>query len=230
MPQPSGFELPRAPLREAGADRVGPEVIPGLAEVPPVELPRCRRATGQIGLERAQQRESHAHVVAQRLLPEGRIACRAAQVAHVVPQLTGDEMAKPLLNDPEVPLHPRTRGAIARVGRVGELEAAGVRVLAPLGFRDTHALLANSRLVLTDSGGLLREAYFAGRFCVIPWEYAAWPELVTAGWADVGPLETQELLARLRQAPAPREPEQAGLFGSGDAGPRIVELVLRSGG
>lgn len=124
-----------------------------------------------------------------------------------------------------LPLHPRTRTAIDGLGRGGELKRAGVIVTEPLGYRDTQALLAHSHLVLSDSGGLLREAYFAGRYCVIPWEYAAWPELVEAGWAVAGAVERGALLARLEQAPAPREPEVSGLFGDGNAGRGIVEII-----
>jgi UDP-GlcNAc3NAcA epimerase len=99
-------------------------------------------------------------------------------------------------------------------------------LLPPQGFATTQALLEYCHCVFSDSGGLLREAYFAGRYCVIPWEYAAWPELVEAGWADSGPLIAAALRDRLAAAPGPRDPEADGLFGAGDAGVKIARLLL----
>jgi len=124
------------------------------------------------------------------------------------------------------PVHPRTRKAAEELGYSSRLVEAGVRLLEPIGFRSTQALLENCHLVLTDSGGLQREAYFAGRFSVIPWEYASWPELVEAGWASVGGVEKQVLVNRIAGAPGPRRVENNGLFGDGQAGKRIVETLM----
>ena len=67
--------------------------------------------------------------------------------------------------DPVVlPLHPRTRARLEAAGLLAELEAApGVRLVPPLGYLDFTALLLHARAVLTDSGGVQKEAYLAGR-------------------------------------------------------------------
>ena len=124
------------------------------------------------------------------------------------------------------PIHPRTRKEIASLGRLDELKDAGVKLIEPQGFLALQALLEQSRLVVSDSGGLQREAYFAGRDCVVPWEYASWPELVEAGWVHVGSVEPRALVERIRSASAPRTPPELGLFGSGDAGVKIAALLL----
>lgn len=129
-----------------------------------------------------------------------------------------------------LPLHPRTRKEIGRLGRLEALGEAGVKLVEPLGFLSLQALLEHSRLVLTDSGGLQREAYFAGRRCVVPWEYASWPELVAAGWVGVGSIEATALFERTAAADGPsendRESGRRTLFGTGDAGDKIVAGLL----
>ncbi len=128
------------------------------------------------------------------------------------------------------PVHPRTRSAIGRIGRQGKLEAAGVKVIDSLGFQALQALVEHSRLVLSDSGGLQREAYFGGRRCVVPWEYASWPELVEAGAALPGPVDPASVLSRVNAAldASPLSAGPAGLFGDGHAGRRIAQRLLEA--
>jgi UDP-GlcNAc3NAcA epimerase len=127
-----------------------------------------------------------------------------------------------------LPLHPRTRAAIETLGRTGELEAAGVKVIEPVAFSISQALLEDSQLVFSDSGGLLREACYSGRYCVIPWEYTAWPEISEAGMASSGPVETSAMLSRLQTAPGPRERHGSGIFGNGSAGKQIVQHIMNT--
>jgi len=124
------------------------------------------------------------------------------------------------------PLHPRTREAALKLKRLDDLAEAGVKLIKPQGFYAMQALLEHCQLVFSDSGGVLREAYFAGRYCVIPWEYAGWPEIVAADWADTGSVEQEEMLARLLAAPGPRQRPTKGLFGDGQAGVRIAGIIL----
>jgi UDP-N-acetylglucosamine 2-epimerase (non-hydrolysing)/UDP-GlcNAc3NAcA epimerase len=128
------------------------------------------------------------------------------------------------------PMHPRTQKAIEQLNLTGKLEGAGVRVIESQGFLAVQALLEHSHCVLSDSGGLQREAYFSGRRCVVPWEYASWIELAQTGWALTGPVDPEQLVARVASAPGPQEPEPQGLFGRGDAGKRIVGALLNAFG
>ena len=82
-----------------------------------------------------------------------------------------------------LPLHPRTRARLEAAGWLGELEAAEhVRLLPPLGYVAFTALLARARAVLTDSGGVQKEAYLAGVPCVTLRDTTEWVETVEAGW------------------------------------------------
>ena len=75
-----------------------------------------------------------------------------------------------------MPLHPRTRKAIEDLGL--SLDA---RVLEPVGYLEMLWLLQRCGLVLTDSGGLQKESYFYGKFCVTMRDQTEWVELIAAG-------------------------------------------------
>lgn len=77
-----------------------------------------------------------------------------------------------------LPLHPRTRQAIARSGTV----TSGIRMIDPVGYLDMVRLLDACSLVLTDSGGLQKEAYFARRPCITLRDETEWIETVAHGW------------------------------------------------
>ena len=127
--------------------------------------------------------------------------------------------------DPVVlPLHPRTRARLEAAGLLAGLEAdPGVRLVAPLGYLDFTALLLHARAVLTDSGGVQKEAYLAGVPCVTLRSRTEWTETVDAGWNVLVDLDADAALAALeREPPAERPP----LYGDGRAGERVVEALL----
>ena len=77
-----------------------------------------------------------------------------------------------------LPLHPRTRGALAKHG----LSFDRAVVTDPLGYFELHALLAGATQVFTDSGGLQKEAYFHGKRCVTLRDETEWVETIAHGW------------------------------------------------
>ncbi|MGO9753773.1 MAG: non-hydrolyzing UDP-N-acetylglucosamine 2-epimerase [Solirubrobacteraceae bacterium] len=126
-----------------------------------------------------------------------------------------------------LPLHPRTRRRLLAEGMLGRLEGGGnVRVTAPLGYIELAALLCNARAVLTDSGGLQKEAYFAGIPCVTLRPSTEWVETVEHGWNMLVDLDAGAALAALA-APAPVE--RPALYGDGHAGERVVQALLEMG-
>ena len=130
-----------------------------------------------------------------------------------------------------LPLHPRTRARLEAAGWLGELEAAAhVRVQPPLGYLDFTALLGRARAVLTDSGGVQKEAYLAGVPCVTMRDTTEWVETVQTGWNVLVDLELDAALTALAASPPADRPE---LYGDGQAGTRVVaaltgELVTAS--
>jgi UDP-N-acetylglucosamine 2-epimerase (non-hydrolysing)/UDP-GlcNAc3NAcA epimerase len=121
-----------------------------------------------------------------------------------------------------LPLHPRTRARLDAAGLLSDLD--GVVLAPPLGYLEFTALLLGARAVLTDSGGVQKEAYLAGVPCLTLRETTEWRETVDAGWNTLVGLDLAAARAALaRRPPAERPP----LYGDGRAGERVVEAVLR---
>jgi UDP-GlcNAc3NAcA epimerase len=124
-----------------------------------------------------------------------------------------------------LPLHPRTRARLQDAGWLGELEdAERVRLLPPLGYVAFTALLARARTVLTDSGGVQKEAYLAGVPCVTMRDSTEWVETVEVGWNVLVDLDSRAALAALERTPPAARPE---LYGDGQAGARVVAALAR---
>jgi UDP-N-acetylglucosamine 2-epimerase len=122
-----------------------------------------------------------------------------------------------------LPLHPRTRVRLQDAGWLGELEdAEHVRLLPPLGYVAFTALLARARAVLTDSGGVQKEAYLAGVPCVTMRDTTEWVETVEVGWNVLVDLDSRAALAALERTPPAERPE---LYGDGRAGARVVDAL-----
>jgi UDP-N-acetylglucosamine 2-epimerase (non-hydrolysing)/UDP-GlcNAc3NAcA epimerase len=119
------------------------------------------------------------------------------------------------------PLHPRTR---VRLHDAGLLERLGTAVTLtdPLGYFDFAELLCNARAVVTDSGGVQKEAYLARVPCVTLREETEWVETVSAGWNTLVGLDPGRARAALaREAPG----DWPQLYGDGRAGERVVAAV-----
>jgi UDP-GlcNAc3NAcA epimerase len=110
-----------------------------------------------------------------------------------------------------LPLHPRTREAAGRFG----VDLSGLTVVEPLGPLDMQRLLAGCAMVLTDSGGLQKEAYFHRKPCVTLRDDTEWSETVEAGWN------------RLWTVNDYRPRREIDDYGAGDAAERIVQAIGR---
>jgi UDP-N-acetylglucosamine 2-epimerase len=128
------------------------------------------------------------------------------------------------LGEPVVfPAHPRTRRALADAG----VTLDGVRVLPPAGYLDFAALASQARAILTDSGGVQKEAYWYRVPCVTLRDTTEWVETVATGWNRlVG--DDPDLLAEAVSAAAPGR-EHPDLYGDGRASKRIAQLVATIG-
>jgi UDP-GlcNAc3NAcA epimerase len=121
------------------------------------------------------------------------------------------------------PLHPRTRARLIDGGLLEQLEAIdGLQLTDPLGYVEFSALLHHARAVVTDSGGVQKEAYLAGVPCVTLRPSTEWVETVEAGWNTLVDLDPPLALAALDRAqPAERPP----LYGDGHAAERCVQAI-----
>lgn len=124
--------------------------------------------------------------------------------------LRGEAERRPVV----LPIHPRTRAALGRHG-VG---TGGIRIVDPVGYTDMARLLDGCALVMTDSGGLQKEAYFARRPCVTLRDETEWGETVSHGWN------------RLWTSPdwvSPRS--DIADYGRGDAAERVLAAIRGHG-
>ena len=131
------------------------------------------------------------------------------------------ELLLAVREDVILPLHPRTRARLESAGLLERL-AANVELLAPQGYLDFTSLLVHARAVLTDSGGVQKEAYLAGVPCVTLRDTTEWIETVDAGWNVLVDLDRDAALAALGHTPPAERPE---LYGDGRAGDRVVSSL-----
>jgi UDP-N-acetylglucosamine 2-epimerase len=126
-----------------------------------------------------------------------------------------DQAERPVL----LPIHPRTR----RLLEQSHWSPRGsLRIIDPLGYFDFLRLLRSCRSAITDSGGVSREAFFAGRPCIIPMENSWWPEIIEAGFGLETGDDRRALIEAINTFHTEEEPPQ-GLFGDGKAGFHIVD-------
>ncbi len=126
------------------------------------------------------------------------------------------------------PLHPRTRARLERANLLTRLSSAdGIRLAAPLGYVEFTALLHHARAVVTDSGGVQKEAYLASIPCVTLRDTTEWRETVDTGWNALVDLDLEKALSALDQPVPDAHPE---VYGDGRAGERVVQALLRMAG
>jgi UDP-GlcNAc3NAcA epimerase len=135
------------------------------------------------------------------------------------------ELLRALPGPVVLPLHPRTATRLASWGLDERLrEAPGVILADPLGYLDFTALLCHARAVLTDSGGVQKEAYLAGVPCLTLRDRTEWVETVNVGWNVLVDLDAPAARAALERTRPSEHPE---LYGDGEAGARVVEALER---
>jgi UDP-N-acetylglucosamine 2-epimerase len=111
------------------------------------------------------------------------------------------------------PAHPRTRAALQHE----------IAVIEPLGYLDFAALASQARVIVTDSGGLQKEAYWYGVPCVTARPSTEWVDTVEAGANVLVDADPERLVEAVRTAHMPEERPQ--LYGDGHAAGRIAAAL-----
>lgn len=119
------------------------------------------------------------------------------------------------------PVHPRTRERLKAFG-LWERLATAATLHEPVGYLDLLALAGAARAVLTDSGGLQKEAYVLGTPCVTLRESTEWLETVEAGWNTLVGLSGDAARTALER-PVPAE--RPDLYRAGRAADAVVEAI-----
>jgi UDP-GlcNAc3NAcA epimerase len=122
-----------------------------------------------------------------------------------------------------LPLHPRTKKMLKEFG----LSFSGnVRVIDPVGYLDMLLLEKNAECILTDSGGVQKEAYLFGVRCITMRDETEWKETISTGWNVLTGANAEKICANYNNFhPAGNKPE---IYGSGDAADKIVQIIKSS--
>jgi UDP-N-acetylglucosamine 2-epimerase (non-hydrolysing) len=124
------------------------------------------------------------------------------------------------------PVHPRTRGALKTASLEERLKESGdVLTTSPLGYLDMLFLQKNADAVVTDSGGMQKEAYLLGVRCITLREETEWIETVEDGWNRLVGIEVDRALDAIENF-RPTSP-RSDRFGKGDASAKVASILER---
>ena len=123
------------------------------------------------------------------------------------------------------PVHPRTERLLMEYGILDRLaRSESIRILPPSGYIDSLVLSRFARKVITDSGGVMREAFFNGVRSVCVDDSTAWIELCTSGWSELSGPGTAAIIQATHRETAGERPN---FFGDGSAVERSVEAIRK---
>ena len=126
------------------------------------------------------------------------------------------------LNIPTIyPVHPRSQARATRLCQTGRYP--NIILTQPVGYRASLSLVHRAEKIVTDSGGLQREAFFAGKQCVTVFDYVTWPETMVNGCNQLAKPEKEDVLSKLA-IKAEFDPTYRP-FGDGRAAKKIVGWI-----
>lgn len=117
------------------------------------------------------------------------------------------------------PVHPRTRQ------HLGNMIFSHIRIAEPLSYLETLAVLQRVHLVMTDSGGLQKEAFFSGKPCVVLRDETEWTEIVDCGAAMLSGCDAENIVSCARRM-WDVVPTGNAVFGDGHAAETIIESLI----
>lgn len=131
-----------------------------------------------------------------------------------------------------LPIHPRTKKMMQvnlDQGILNEIELnASFKLIPPAGFLDIIALEKNAELIITDSGGLQKEAYFFKKPCVILRSETEWVEIVENGNALIADADKDQIVSASNSLLSQKEYTYPLFFGDGNASYFIVDKILKT--
>jgi UDP-GlcNAc3NAcA epimerase len=128
------------------------------------------------------------------------------------------------------PVHPRTKKMMHQLPGFHFQKINNIHFINPVSYLDMLALEKYASKILTDSGGVQKEAYFWGVPCVTLRDETEWPETIAAGRNILTGTNQKKILSAIRKLPYPKNSPNVHprLFGSGNAANQIVKLALKS--
>ena len=127
-----------------------------------------------------------------------------------------------------LPLHPRTKSALQALPKEVILKVdQHIRLLPPVSYLEMIALQSNAELIITDSGGIQKEAYFHRKACIILRDETEWTELLETGLFVLSGPKYSSITAAYEQLISKKYDDQNHtLYGNGDTALRICQLLV----
>lgn len=122
------------------------------------------------------------------------------------------------------PIHPRTKAAL----KINNIETSGSQrliVIEPVGYMDMVKLERHASLILTDSGGVQKEAYFHGVNCIVLRDSTEWVELLEMGWTHLCPPTQPEMILDTIYKHLGTKGRSGVPFGKGNSGEIITQIL-----
>ncbi len=125
-----------------------------------------------------------------------------------------------------MPMHPRTRHLL-KENNLFDHYAAGITIIDPIGYLDMLVLEKHARLIVTDSGGVQKEAFFQDTPCVTLFENSPWQELIDLGWITVVPPKSTEAIVKgVKKALKNKKGGTGSPYGDGDCGELMIKKII----
>jgi len=136
-----------------------------------------------------------------------------------------DALQEIALDTPVVlPLHPRTRNILAKTGLDKTLE--NIFIIPPVGYLQMIWLLQNCMMVMTDSGGLQKEAYFFEKPCITLRDQTEWTELTREGVNKLGGADKEKIVNAFKEFAESKTIFPKELYGDGKASEKITKSIV----
>lgn len=119
-----------------------------------------------------------------------------------------------------VPLHPRTMQIINQLSLPVEFD-----IIEPVGYLDMLGLIQRCQLVMTDSGGLQKEAFFLNKYCITMRDETEWVELVENGYNFLVGADHVKMVQQFKELQAKTFKDSPSLYGEGNASQKIVQIL-----
>lgn len=125
-----------------------------------------------------------------------------------------------------LPLHPRT-GKIIDSDVVLKDIASTLKIIEPVGYFDMISLIMSCQIVMTDSGGLQKEAYFFKKYCITMRDETEWIELVEHSVNFLAGAKRDTIISIYENISSREFVDSNGLYGDGKAAEKVVESILK---
>ena len=148
----------------------------------------------------------------------------AERMNHIIELVAGVE--KPVI----CPMHPRTYAKLQEYGLLDKaVGIEGFHIIKPVGYLEMIALSSNSQMIITDSGGLSKESYYAGVKCLYMLDINVWPDLQKDGWIAKMSQNNQDNINMISECfdlhMQINKNNEKPYYGDGNAARKIVDLM-----